>query len=227
MLRIGLTGGLACGKSTVAQMFGARGAHVLDADLVVRELMLPGEPVYREVLKAFGREILKTDGSEKIDRARLAEAAFEGGKIKLLNELVHPAVLRSQQEWMSHTAKIDPRGIAVVEAALIVEAGSHTQFDKLVVVTCSPQQKIERYILRSRRLGLPHDDDALREQGRRRIKAQMSDDEKSRVADYVIHNDGAAQELQQQFDAMFAELAQIATDAAATQDKTGNAKPSL
>ena len=227
MLRVGLTGGLACGKSTVAQMFAARGAHVLDADLVVRELMMPGEPVYREVLKVFGRGILKSDGAETIDRMRLAEAAFEGGNIKLLNEIVHPAVLQSQQQWMNNTATIDPHGIAVVEAALIVEAGSSTQFDKLVVVTCSPRQKVDRYIQRSRKLGLQLDEDVVREQARRRIAAQMSDEEKSQVADYVIHNDGEALGLQQQFDVVFAELAQIAAGGEASQDEIRNTKPSL
>ena len=227
MLRVGLTGGLASGKSTVAQMFAARGAHVLDADLVVRELMLPGEPVYQAVLKVFGREILQGDGSEKIDRSRLAEAAFEGGKIGQLNAIVHPAVGRSQQQWMDNAAKIDPRGMAVVEAALIVEAGSRAQFDKLVLVTCGAQQKIQRYLLRGRKLGVRHDDEALREQARRRIAAQMSDEEKVRVADYVIHNDGEIAGLQQEFDTVFAELANIAAGSALRPDEIRKSEPSL
>ncbi len=227
MLRVGLTGGLACGKSTVAQMFAALGAYVLDADLLVRELMLPGEPVYAEVVRVFGRGILKTDGSERVDRPLLAEAAFAGGKIKLLNDIVHPAVLRAQQRWMEEAAARDPQAIAVVEAALIIEAGSAGQFDKLVVVTCNPEQKIDRFVNRSRKLVQQDSDETLRQQARQRIAAQMSDEEKCRAADYVIRNDGDAAALQKEFDRVFTELQRATANGAARQDETGNPENSI
>ncbi len=222
MLRVGLTGGLACGKSTVAQMFAARGAYVLDADLLVRELMLPGEPVYQEVVRVFGREILKTDGSERVNRSLLAEAAFAGGRIKLLNDIVHPAVVRAQQCWMEEAGARDPQAMAVVEAALIVEAGSAAQFDKLVVVTCSTEQKIDRFVQRSRKLVQQDSDENLRQQARQRMAAQMSDEEKCRAADYVIRNHGDAAALQKEFDRVFAELRGAATHGAARQAETGS-----
>ncbi len=227
MLRVGLTGGLACGKSTVAQMFAARGAYVLDADILVRELMLPGEPVYAEVVRVFGREILKTDGSERVNRPLLAEAAFAGGKIKLLNDIVHPAVLRAQQRWMEEAAARDPQAIAVVEAALIVEAGSAGQFDKLVVVTCNLEQKIDRFVQRSRKLVQQDSDEKLRQQAQQRIAAQMSDEEKCRAADYVIRNDGDAAALQKEFDRVFAELQRAGANGAVRQAEAGNPENSI
>src|SRR5205085_10488571 len=127
VLRVGLTGGIACGKTLVSDMLAARGAHVIQADQIAHELMQPGQPVYDEVVRRFGREILESDG--KISRPKLAEAVFGGGdhgrsRIQELNRIVHPAVIRRQEEWMDDVGRLDPNAIAVVEAALIVEAGA-------------------------------------------------------------------------------------------------------
>src|SRR5579862_3807833 len=146
MLKVGLTGGIASGKSVVGEMFAALGAQVIQADAIAHQLMQPGEAVYDEVVRQFGDEILNPDGS--VNRARLAEAAFGNSRIEELNHIVHPAVLQRQEEWMTEVGRRDSRSIAMVEAALILEAGAAHQFDRLVVVTCRPEQRVERWAAR-------------------------------------------------------------------------------
>ena len=125
VLKVGLTGGIAAGKSVVGEMFAALGAHVIQADEIAHQLMQPGEAVYREVVDHFGAGILDPDGS--VNRARLAELAFGGpdqpSRVQELNQIVHPAVIRRQEEWMAEVGRRDPHAIAMVEAALILEAG--------------------------------------------------------------------------------------------------------
>ena len=118
MLKLGLTGGIATGKSSVGEMFVRLGAHLVQADIVAHELMQPGRPVYEAVVRHFGREILNPDGT--INRPRLAEAAFGGAspRVKELNQIVHPAVVKHENQWMEEIGKRDPNAIAIVEAAL-------------------------------------------------------------------------------------------------------------
>lgn len=188
MLKVGLTGGIACGKSTVAALLARRGAYIARADDIARQLMTPGMSVYADVVRAFGRDILNSDGS--INRTRLAEAAFteKGGKSRVdeLNRLVHPAVVQRQDEWMAEIASRNPAAITIVEAALIYEAGADTHFDRIVVVTCRPEQKAERF---ARRQGLTLD--AGRAEVARRSRAQWPDEDKARRAHFVIDNSGA------------------------------------
>ncbi len=183
-------------------MMAARGAHVIQADQVAHQLMEPGQDVYDAVVRHFGREIVQSDG--KIDRAKLAQIAFGGGRVNELNRLVHPAVIAYQQEWMQRIEEKEPRAIAVVEAALILEAGVNGRFDKLIVVTCSQEQKIERYAQRVAAHG--GDIGAARAEAERRIKAQMPDADKVSAADYVIDNSGSLMATQRQVDAMMDEL---------------------
>ena len=206
MLKVGLTGGIACGKSTVGKMFVARGAHLLQADPLAHRLMQPGEPVYRDVVQHFGPGILHPDGS--IDRQKLAEAAFGSGRIQQLNRLVHPAVLAHQQQWMAETGARYPDAVVIVEAALILEAGGQPQFDKLVVVTCRPEQKAERFAERQK-LDLP----TARREVERRSAAQWPDEKKAAAADYVIDNSGSLAETERQADSVFAQLKLLATAA--------------
>jgi dephospho-CoA kinase len=201
LLRVGLTGGFACGKTTVARMMAQRGAYVVLADEVAHDLMRPGQPVYYEVVRHFGPDIVGIDGS--IDRKKLAEAAFGSGRVKELNQIVHPAVIARQDAWAAEMATKYPDGIAVVEAALMLEAGVGKRFDKLVVVTCTLQQKIERLARRN------NTDLATAEREvTRRMAAQMPDEEKARVADYVIDNSGPLSELESKVDTLMAELRQ-------------------
>ncbi len=205
MLKVGLTGGIASGKSVVGEMFVALGAHLIQADAIAHELMQPGEVVYQEVVRHFGEGILNVDGT--VHRARLAEAAFGAGgenkdsRIQELNRIVHPAVIRRQEEWMEEVGRRDPRAIAMVEAALILEAGSGKGFDRLVVVTCRPEQRIRRW---AARVGV--DEESARREVGRRMAAQLPDEEKIKAADYVIDNSGSLDETRRRVGQIYGEL---------------------
>lgn len=209
-LRVGLTGGLASGKTVVAQMFAARGAYVLYADEVGRELMKPGQPTYDEIVAHFGDSIVNSD--RNLNRAKLAELAFAGGRAEELNRIVHPAVAARMQQWIQETIEFDPLGILIFEAALILEAGLGKYFDKLIVVNSNPQQKRERFASRvlgpdvSQELELTK---ALRE-AERRIGVQLSDAEKLAAADYMIDNSGSLVETERQVNTIFKELQVLA-----------------
>jgi dephospho-CoA kinase len=204
LLRLGLTGGIASGKSAVGEMFVKRGSRLIQSDAVAHALLQPGLAVYEEVVRHFGREILNPDGS--INRSRLAEAAFgnSGGpapRVKELNEIVHPAVIARENEWMDEIGRHDPDAIAIVEAALILEAGASGRFDRLIVVTCHPEQRVLRY---ARRLGIS--EDAARAEVRRRMAAQLPDEEKIKAADFVIDNSGSLDATEKQVQHVFAAL---------------------
>jgi dephospho-CoA kinase len=176
---------------------------VIEADTIAHELYRPGEPVYQELIEKFGNEILRPDG--EIDRQRLAAMAFDGGRVEELNRIVHPAVLKRQEQWMFQIGNKDPYSVVVVEAALIVEAGARGRFDKLIVVTCKPEQKVARY---AQRVGMP--ESAARAEVERRSKAQLTDDEKVRRADYVIDNSGPLELTRNQLERIYAELKVLA-----------------
>ena len=203
MLRIGLTGSIACGKSTVGEMFAKLGAHVIQADAIAHRLMEPGRPVYEQVVRHFGGEILYPDGT--INRKSLAQAAFGSPAIDRpsraheLNAIVHPAVIRHQNEWMEEIGQHDPRAIAIVEAALILEAGVADHFDHLVVVTCPAEQRVKRF---AQRIKISEED--ARKEVERRMAAQISEEEKIKAADVVIDNSGSLDATEQQVRKVFA-----------------------
>jgi dephospho-CoA kinase len=203
VLRVGLTGGIACGKTTVGEMLARRGAHYLSADNLAHQCYAPGAIAYDEVVRRFGNGILNPD--KTINRAKLATAVFPD-RIAELNAIVHPAVIAAQTHWMDDTERADPDGIAVVEAALLLEAGARKDFDKIVVVTCGYEQRVQRYALR---LGISPD--AARAEVARRAAAQMSDEEKARRADYVIDNSGSVEELERQVEKVWGELKRAAS----------------
>ena len=198
MLRVGLTGGVACGKSTVGRMLAERGAHYLQADTLAHQLYAPGDATYHAVIEHFGRDILNHDGN--IDRRLLANIAFPD-RIAELNAIVHPAVIEAQNRWIDDVQRTDPDGVAVVEAALLIEAGACKDFDRLIVVTCSFEQKVARY---AQRAGLSLEEALVEVQ--RRSAAQMPDDEKASRADYLIDNSGSIEETSRQVDAVWAGL---------------------
>jgi dephospho-CoA kinase len=200
MLKVGLTGGIASGKSVVGEMFVALGARLVQADRIAHSLMQPGEAVYNEVVRHFGREILKPDGS--VNRSKLAEVAFgpatapeskRVSRIEELNRIVHPVVIRSQEEWMQEMGRQDPHAIAIVEAALLLEAGAGKRFDRLIVVTCNEEQRATRFAARQK-----IDLEAARKEVIRRMAAQLSDEEKIKAADYVIDNSGSIEKTREQ-----------------------------
>ncbi len=205
LIKVGLTGGVACGKSTVGEMFVARGAKLIKADEIAHQLMRPGEPVYCNIVRHFGSAIVKPDGT--IDRQRLAEAAFGGGRVEELNAIVHPAVIAHQDRWMEEHGKRDAGAVVIVEAALILEAGVEKRFDKVVVVTCRPEQKIARVAARQHL-----SEEAARQEVKRRSAAQRPDQEKVKAADYVIDNSGSLEETEKQVAAVFAELKELAAN---------------
>jgi dephospho-CoA kinase len=203
LLKVGLTGGVACGKSTVGEMFVARGARLIKADEIAHQLMRPGQPVYQEILEHFGRGMVHEDGT--IDRQKLAQAAFGGGRVEELNRLVHPAVIAHQERWMEEEAARHRHAVVIVEAALILEAGVQKRFDKIIMVTCRPEQKAARF---AERQGIT--DEGARQEVERRQAAQRSDEEKIRAADYVIDNSGSRAETERQVEQVFRELKQLA-----------------
>lgn len=199
MIHVGLTGGVACGKSTVARMFTDLGAQVIDADKIVHDLYRRGQPVYRQLVEKFGAGILSEDG--EIDRGRLAALAFDGGRVQELNRIVHPEVIHKQREWIAEAARRQPNGVAMVEATLTLEAGGKSRYDKIIVVTCQPQQKVLRYAMRS------HSGEAIAQaEVERRTKVQMPDAEKAALADYVIDNSGTLEQTRHQVENIYKEL---------------------
>lgn len=208
MLKVGLTGGIASGKTVVGEMFVALGAHLVQADRIAHALMQPGEAVYNEVVRHFGGGILNHDMT--VNRAKLAEAAFgpanspEGqriSRVQELNRIVHPVVIRSQDEWMQAISLQDPQGVAIVEAALILEAGVAKRFDRLIVVTCNAEQRAARFAARQK-----IDLGAARKEVERRMAAQMPDEEKIKAADYVIDNSGSLDHTREQVRSVWEKL---------------------
>jgi dephospho-CoA kinase len=199
VLRAGLTGGIACGKSTVAAMFVQAGARVIYADKIAHDLYQRGQPVYEEIIKCFGREVVQADG--EIDRTRLADIAFGKSRVPELNKIVHPAVIRRQEILMHEIGAREPNAVILVEAALIFEAGAKNRFAKMIVVTCRPDQRVTRYAERAK-----VDQAAATAEVERRTKAQLPEQEKIRLADYVIDNSGSLERTRQQVERIYAEL---------------------
>ena len=205
MLKIGLTGGISSGKSLVSKIFTELGAHSIDADEIAHELMRPGEAVYDEVVQKFGKEVLNPDGT--VNRARLAELAFDKRRPRIyeLNRIVHPVVIRSQDAWMQEMGRQDPHAVAIVEAALLLEAGE--RFDRLIVVTCSAEQRVARFAARQK-----IDLQAARKEVVRRMAAQLPDEEKIKAADHVIDNSGSLEKTREQVPAVWEKLQSEATE---------------
>jgi dephospho-CoA kinase len=184
---VGLTGGIASGKSTVAAMFQALGVPLVDADAIAREVVAPGEPAYQEILEAFGAEVRAPDGT--IDRKRLGAIVFTDRQARArLNAITHPRIAQRSGERLEALQK-GPHPYVMYEAALLVENGIYKAFDALVVVAASEATQLHR--LRAR-------DAASEQEARARMEAQLPLHNKVEVADHVIHNDGSLDETEQQ-----------------------------
>ena len=198
MLRVGLTGGIGCGKSTVARMMRDLGCHIIDADAISRNLAEPGQPAYREILSAFGKEILLADS--RLDRAKIAHLVFsDASKLLTLNKILHPRVIAEEERQLVELARTEADAVAVVEAALLIEAGHHKLLERLIVVWCRPEQQIER-------LTNPRGRAMSREDVLQRIAAQMPLDEKRRLATDEIDNSGSLAATQKQVTELVARL---------------------
>ncbi len=176
MLLVGLTGGLATGKSFAGEEFRKLGCHLIQADELGHQALRRGGEAYEPAVAEFGRGILSEDG--EIDRRKLSELVFaHPERLERLNAIVHPAVRRREQEMAAAIAAREPDAIVVVEAAILVETGSYGRFDKLIVVVCGREQQIERAMKRS---GLSRAEVELR------LSRQLPDAEKMKLADFVI-----------------------------------------
>lgn len=220
MLRVGLTGGLGSGKSTVAGIFGELGAAVISADQIGRQLMQPGEPVYAAIVQTFGHGVVRSDGS--LDRKALAELAFEHNRADALNHIVHPAVIAAEEEWMRGVFAADAKRVAIVESALIFEVekwgtapGWVKRFDKLILVSVPDEVKIARFVSRLMANETGEADRASRvamltRDARARLAAQIPDQEKAGRCDYVIGNTGSLAQTRTTLEKIYGELVQAA-----------------
>jgi len=198
MLRVGLTGGIASGKSTVAEMLRERDIPVLEADPLGHELLEPGQAAYDEVVRDFGKEVL--DPSGKVNRAKLGGIVFsDAQKRARLDQILHPRILDVVRKWFAALEGPEAPELAVVEAALIIEAGYNKELDKVIVCWCRPEQQIER--LEERGLAV--------EDARRRMAAQMPMEEKRRLANEQIDCSGSIEETKRQVDVVLERLQQM------------------
>lgn len=176
MLKVGLTGSIAVGKSYVCDIFRELGGHVLDADKTAREVVEPGTKGLRRIVAEFGDGVLLPDGG--LDRKKLGNIVFtDEEKRNLLNSIVHPLVIEAQNRWVKMCKENDPGGIAIIDAALMIESGGYARFDKLIVVWCEPAIQLKRLMLR---------DNLSATGAKKRIRAQMPQDDKKRFADHLI-----------------------------------------
>ncbi len=176
MLRVGLTGSIGVGKSFVSGVLAELGCRVLDADEIAREVVAPSSPALRDVVEAFGSEILQSDCT--LDRSKLGALVFaDPDKRATLNSILHPCIIAQQDQRLCKWENEEPNGIAIVDAALMIESGGYKRFDKLIVVHCRDEAQLERVIARN---------NLSREEAQKRIGAQMSQEEKKKFADYLI-----------------------------------------
>lgn len=199
MLKVGLTGSIAVGKSYVLSVLAELGCVTFDADKIAHLVMEPGRPAYDDVLREFGEDVLALDGS--IDRKKLGSIVFtDEGRRKRLNEIVHPRVIEEQNRLLAEAEARDPNGIVVIDAALMIESSGYKRFDKLIVVYCDRETQIERLM---RRTGI------TREDAEQRLAAQMTSEEKLRYADYRINTDGRFDETRRMVIATHSELLRV------------------
>lgn len=224
MLRVGLTGGLGSGKSTVARLFAQHGAHVIEADAIGREMMQPGQAVYSSIVEHFGPSVLLPD--KQLDRAALARISFAEGRVEELNAIVHPAVIAHQGKLAEQIFDKDSNAVVIVESALLFEtkysdaatgktskaedsvAPWRTRFDCIILVAAPDEIKIERYLQRlSANAPLsPERRAELAADARHRLAQQISDERKIPLSDFVIRNEGPLLELEQRVDELWSLL---------------------
>ena len=199
MLRVGLTGSIGVGKSFVTSVLAKLGCRVLDADKTAREVVAAGTEGLRALVEAFGAEILQADGT--LDRARLGALIFADEKKRLLlNSILHPFIIAAQDEQLRRWEAEDARGVAVVDAALMIESGGYSRFDKLIVVHCRPEIQVERLMARN---------NISREEAERRIAAQMPQEEKKTYADFLIDTSSGFEDTRLQTAEVYRQLREV------------------
>lgn len=196
MAYFGLTGGVASGKTTVAQYFRGLGARIIDADRIGHDLLSRSSPAYSEVVQAFGRGIV--DASGEIDRRRLGALAFaDPARLAQLNAILHPRIISRVEEHAAEYSQQEPGAVILVDAALIFEAGIGARFIKVVVAWCRPEQQLDRLMAKA---GIS------REAAEKRIATQMPVEEKRRRADFVIDCSGSKEDARRQAERLYPQL---------------------
>lgn len=201
MLRVGLTGSIAVGKSFVCGVLREEGCHVMDADVTAREVVRTGTEGLEKIIKAFGSEVLLPTG--ELDRSALGAIVFaDQDQRLLLNSIVHPLVKEAQDRWLRQIEEEDPKGVGIVDAALMIESGGYKRFEKLIVVWCEPAEQVKRLMLRDR---------LERDEAERRIAAQMPQEEKKSYADYLIDTTGGFDAARSQAQSIAEQLRRLAS----------------
>jgi dephospho-CoA kinase len=200
MLKVGLTGGYATGKTLVARELERLGAHLIYADELGHQVLLPDGEAYAATVEAFGRNILNSDGT--IDRKKLGEIAFTSpAALEKLSGLVHPAVIRREERLLQEFQKQDPHGIAVVEAAILIETGRDAAFDRIILTSCDEETQLARAMKR---------DHATHEEVLARVAKQLPLQEKERHAHYIVDTSGPKEETAREVQRVYRELKELA-----------------
>ena len=188
MLKVGLTGSIAVGKSFVVEVFRELGAFVIDADQTAREVVAPETKGWRLIVERFGSNILLPDN--EIDRSKLGAIVFaDAEKRQLLNSIVHPLVIETQDDWLLNIERENPDSIAMIDAALMIESGGYQRFDKIIVVWCEAETQLERLMARN---------NLNREAAIQRIESQMPQAEKKQYADFTIDTSNGFEDTRRQ-----------------------------
>jgi len=202
MLKVGLTGSIAVGKSHVLGMLKELGCHVIDADQIARDVVAPGTPGLKLVTEEFGSGLLNPDGA--LDRKRLGEIVFgDEEKRKKLNSILHPIIIAAQDEMIRELEAKDPNGIVIIDAALMIESGGYKRLDRLIVVYCEPEIQLQRLMKR---------DGLSREAALSRIASQMGQQEKIKYADFLIDTSGDFAGTRAQVKTLFEQLRRASTN---------------
>jgi dephospho-CoA kinase len=200
MLKVGLTGSIAVGKSHVLSIFRELGCHTIDADQIAREVVTLNSEGLKLVVETFGNEVLKPDGS--LDRQRLGTIVFaDEAKRRQLNSILHPLIIAAQDERIRRIEQSDPSGIVIIDAALMIESGGYRRMDKLIVLYCEPEIQLQRLMRR---------DGLSRETAESRIAAQMPQHEKKTFADFLINTSGDHNQTRAQVEDVYRELRALA-----------------
>jgi dephospho-CoA kinase len=199
MLKVGLTGSIAVGKSFVIAVLQELGCVVFDADKIAHSVMEPQQPAYEDIVREFGGGVLSADGT--IDRAKLGAIVFaDTQRRQRLNEIVHPRVIEKQNHLLAEAEAANPNGTAIIDAALMIESGGYKRFDKLIVVFCDRETQVAR---------LMHRNKISRAEAEKRIAAQMPSEEKRKYADYEIDTSGTKEETIERTKRVFEKLQEL------------------
>ncbi len=199
MLKVGLTGGIATGKSFVLGVLNELGCEVLDSDRTARDVVEPGQSAFEEIVAYFGEQVVTADG--KLDRAKLGAIVFtDAAKREKLNSIVHPKVYEAQARWLAEIESRSPQAIAIIDAALLIETGSFRRFDKLIVVYCEPEIQLERLMARN---------NLTREEAIARISSQMPSAEKLKYADFAINTSLGFEDTRRQVESLYQQLREL------------------